>query len=132
VAFILFNINPKEFLMENVLKLLADLLTDQLDGVALKTRALEIYVELRTRKEDLFHNYIFTVPCVEYGTGREYVLCLHISPADYEKVRSLVKSGEKIQAIKHLRMTSLINGNKDIGSPGLKECKDFVENHDWK
>jgi hypothetical protein len=111
--------------MENVLKFLADLLTDQLDGVSLKTKALELYVELRMPKENTEHNLVFGIPNNDKGYS------IHISPANYEQARIYMKAGQKISAIKHIRQTSLINGNKEFGGPGLKEAKDFVEANDW-
>lgn len=56
---------------------------------------------------------------------------IQISREDYEAVKSFMATNEKISAIKHLRATSLINGDKTLGGPGLKEAKDFVEQHTW-
>ena len=96
------------------------------DSITLKAKALDLYVTLKTKPvektaEDVM---ILPVPHTTYN--------IHIKPEDYQIIKDLSREGKVLQAIKHLRCSGLINGDKDSGGLGLKEAKDFVDNHPWR
>jgi hypothetical protein len=111
----------------DVIPFLKAILVDAIRGNQIKVEALELYTELITKevKEEHTGELTFNIPFAPSGT----VLTIH--QRDYDIVKGLAKEGLKINAIKHLRMNSWINGNKNNGGPSLKESKDFVEQHNW-
>jgi hypothetical protein len=106
--------------MEQVLQFLKDLLTDRIDNV--KEQALDLYVELKTVKPEEVMILSFPFPSAYK---------LHIMPGNYYAAKKLYLAGRKIEAIITIRSFSLLNGDKLLGCPGLKETKDFVEGHSW-
>jgi len=112
--------NPK------VMQFLKDLLTDRIDNV--KGDALNLYTELIQLEAK--NTFTFSLPF----TGKNFSILL----TDYEIIKSFVKQSQKINAIKHLRQTGKYitpiaepYAGYDPYKIGLKEAKDFVEDHNW-
>ena len=116
--------------MEKVLEFLKDLLTDKMDPLEVKSKALELYVMLKTPKEAVWpepeKSMVFNLIHSNDINSRHTI---HIKPNDFLTIRELVLTGKKIQAIKHMRQHGLINGDISQICPGLRECKEVLEGY---
>jgi hypothetical protein len=120
--------------MESVLKFLSDLLTDKFGLESVKEKALELYIDSSgSISEDSLRRFLTEINNIQEGV---YVIpipfpitgnTVHISSQNYDIVKTLLYAEKKIQAIKHLRANSLVDGDPSKGGPGLKEAKDIVE-----
>ena len=94
--------------MTNMKEFLRAILVDGLDGYELRNRALLAYVEL-SNEPGLF-------VLVYFDNGARKV---QIDPTIHATVESYLRQGQKINAIKELRVALGV---------GLKEAKDTVDN----
>ena len=113
-----------------VVDFLKGILVGRIYGAKLKEEALKLYTDIIKAmfKADSDTYLSFNIP----GS----VNILYIKHAALQKVKDTMRSGQKIHAIKELRINSIINLNADpsmgldTGGPSLKDSKYFVESLD--
>ena len=106
-----------------VVDFLKGILVGRIYGAKLKEEALKIYTNIIKNNNDTYLS--FNIP--------DSNNILYVKPEALQKVKDILKTGQKILAIKELRINSLINLNADpslgfdTGGPSLKDSKFFVD-----
>ena len=113
-----------------VIDFLKDILVGTISGLKVKEKAFDLYTDII--KADIKKDYASFEGYLSYSIP-DSVNVLYIKPAVLQRVKDIMRSGQKIAAIKELRANSVINLNsdpsmeQDTGGPSLKDAKYFVE-----
>jgi hypothetical protein len=113
-----------------VIDFLKDILVGTISGLKVKEKAFDLYTDII--KADIKKDYASFEGYLSYSIP-DSVNVLYIKPAVLQRVKDIMRSGQKIAAIKELRANSVINLNSDpsmehdTGGPSLKDAKYFVE-----